>query len=249
LPDPTKDKDYQALPVDHIAEPLWFKGGSASAFQVYREMWTHLNELIVFDDVDDAYKDRRLIQLLKAVCETEDVKKVGWHTANRELEKQAIPVSFKTRSRVCIIANHWRALTEHVGSLMSRGMKVEFAPSVDEVIGYVKKNKIITDAEILKYVDTNRWLMSFMDIRVLEGAVNTKKAKLPWQETLACSLGIRDMLLAHKLEADNSYPTQEARIMEFMRQTGRSRPMYLKAKGEYHELDARRKGKKQQYMA
>jgi hypothetical protein len=226
----TPDPLFEPPPLDHKPEPLIIEGGAVSAFRLYQLLYTHLNETVVLDDVDNAYSDRALVRLLKAVCQSEKVKHVGWYTDSKQLDKKGIPTTFKTKSRVCIIANEWKSLTSHVGSLQSRGVMIDFDPPKEEVFRYIKANKIIKDREVLKYVEDHLWMARRIDIRDLGNAEDAKKKKLDWKDAIATTLGIRDMLLVQELEANKKHATQESRILEFMKLTGLSRPMYFKAK-------------------
>lgn len=231
-----KKKPKESPHAQHVPEPLWIEGGAVSAFKLYQELYIHQDEMVVMDDVDAVYSDRNLVRLLKALCQTEQTKQVGWFTQNTQLDKADIPNVFKTKSRVCIIANHWRTLSEHVGSLISRGVMIQFEPSIKEVFSYIKQNKIITDKEILNYTQKHLWMVSDIDIRHFINAVEAKKAKLDWQLALSQSFGIRDMLLVEALEKDSRFSYGEQRVAEFQRQTNQSRPMYFKAVKKLAEL-------------
>jgi hypothetical protein len=235
------------LPDNHIPEPLYIKGGAVSSFMLYKQLYLHLHETIVLDDVDSIYSDRNLVRLLKALCESEKEKVLGWWTANRQLEAEEIPSEFKTRSRVCIIANRWKELSDHVSSLMSRGVMIRFDPSVGEVFMYIKKQKIITDREILGFVATNLWMIDKVDIRDFINAVDAKKARLDWRDALAQSLGIRDMLIVETLSQNKSFQSNEQRAAEFMRMTGQSRPMYFKASSKLADVKSQKKEKARQH--
>lgn len=245
----TKSKSTEPtekLPDGHVAEPLWIEGGAVSAFKLYQEVYMHLHQPVIMDDVDSVYSDRNLVRLLKALCQTEKVKQVGWHTDSRQLEAKDIPTKFRTRSQVCIIANHWKNLNEHVGSLVSRGVMVDFRPSIQEVFSYLKANKIIKDKDVLKFGEKHLWMLERIDIREFINAEAAKRAKLKWEDALAQSLGIRDMMMVDRLTRDKSYVTTEQRVSEFMRLTGRSRPMFFTAAHKLAEAKADRdnKGKK-----
>lgn len=239
------NKNKEKLPEGHVAEPLWIEGGAVSAFMLYQQLYLHLHELVVMDDIDSVYSDRNLVRLLKALCQSEKIKSIGWWTDSRKLDAKDIPIKFETRSRVCIIANKWRELNEHVGSLMSRGVMIEFCPSPTEVFSYAKNHKIITDKEILGFASQHLWMTQRMDLRDFLNAEEAKKAKLGWQDALAQSMGIRDMLIVKRLSEDKSYHTNEQRVMQFMQMTGLSRPMYFKTQTQLNELTKERQHTKE----
>lgn len=230
---------------DHIPEPLWVEGGSVSAFKLYQNLWYHLHETVVLDDVDSVYTDRLMIRLLKALCQTEREKSIGWHTENSILLDRGIPKTFSTRSRVCIIANRWHTLNEHVGSLTDRGMLIQFEPSPAEVLKFAKTIKFVpvpgtdeyrhVDNEIMKFVDNNLWLVDQISLRDLRSANEAKNAKLDWKAALGNSLEIRELLVYLDLEKGH-YHSEEQRAGIFMERTGLSRPLYFKAKSKVAEI-------------
>ena len=232
-------EDGRVRPLDHIAQPLYLEGGSLSAFKLYQMLFKHLDETIIMDDIDSAVTDRNLVRLLKAVCQTEKLKTIGWHTSTKILENDGIPTAFATRSRACIICNRWETVSEHVESLVSRGIMVKFEPSVVEVHNYVVSNKIVSDREILAFIKTNAWMISSLDIRHLLNAVEAKKAGLNWKQALSESMRIVDLLIVDRLDGEK-HATGEARCMKFMKETGQSRPMYFKAVSILRELKQRR---------
>jgi hypothetical protein len=81
--------------------------GNASAFGIYLLAYQHRHQPLVLDDVDGLYQDRRGVRLFKALCQTDPVKTVSWHTAITSSEPGAIPRQFTTTSKVAIIANQW----------------------------------------------------------------------------------------------------------------------------------------------
>lgn len=226
---------------NHIAEPLWIEGGAVSAFKLYQSLYFHLNELVVMDDVDAVYSDRTLIRLLKCLCQTEDEKTVGWHTDSKQLEGLEVPLRFQTKSRVCIIANRWKTLSEHVGSFKDRGWMVHFKPSPQEVWNYAKAEKVCADAEVTQFVKDHLWMIDQLSLRTFTLAAQAKKAKLEWKDATLESLGIRDECVVASLEKRN-FPTTEARVSEFMKITKQSRPMYFKAAARLRELQDRKHG-------
>lgn len=226
----------QPRPIDHKPFPIWIEGGSVSAFKLFQEIYTHLDEMVILDDVDQVYTDRPVVRLLKSVCQTERVKEISWTTQNRQLADAGIPSTYKCRNRVAIIANHWEKLNEHVGSLNSRGIMLDFKPSIEEVFKYVKDNSIIKDKDILDFVGKNLWLAQSIDIRAFMTSAKIKKSGLPWQDALANSLGIREMLFIHDMNKDKSLSTEEQKATKFKIEFKVSRPKFFDYKKKLEEI-------------
>ena len=55
--------------------------GNASAFGLYQSLYEHQDELTVIDDIDALYSDKSAVRLLKCLCQTDEVKRLGWFSA------------------------------------------------------------------------------------------------------------------------------------------------------------------------
>src|SRR5436305_8055596 len=54
--------------------------GNATAFAIYMEAYFHRDEPIILDDADQLHRDPGGVRLLKALCQSESIKSVGWHS-------------------------------------------------------------------------------------------------------------------------------------------------------------------------
>lgn len=87
-----------------VGDQVGWLAGNVTAFGLYRELYAYRDLPIVLDDVDDIYKERDAVRLLKALCQTETVKQVSWLTATPHLEREGIPRQFTTTSYVALIS-------------------------------------------------------------------------------------------------------------------------------------------------
>jgi hypothetical protein len=46
---------------------------------IYLQAFEFRNQPLILDDIDGLYADRSGIRLLKALCQSEPVKTLGWH--------------------------------------------------------------------------------------------------------------------------------------------------------------------------
>lgn len=113
-------------------EACWIES-NATAFGIYRKLYQHRDQLAVIDDVDSLYSDAAAVRLLKCVCQTDEKKNVGWHTASANPASLELPESFDTSSRVCIIANDWKSLNANTAAVEDRGHLVFFEPTNEEI--------------------------------------------------------------------------------------------------------------------
>src|SRR4051812_19598988 len=125
----------------------WIEG-QATAFGLFRALYSHRDEPVVLDDLDGLFADRDAVRLLKALCQTETVKELSWHT--RAAEQAGLPDVFPTRSRVVVIANEWRTLNANVAAVEDRGHALAFEPSPVEV--HKKVVSWFSDSDIYNFI-------------------------------------------------------------------------------------------------
>ncbi len=94
---------------------------------------------ILVDDVDGLLRNDDTISLLKMFCETTPSKEIAWLTTHNLLAQQNIPQRYETKSKVCILTNSFKELTEKVSALKDRGWHVYFNPTDEEVLGKIKE--------------------------------------------------------------------------------------------------------------
>ena len=86
-----------------LTGPVCWIGGQATPLGIYLLAYEHRHQPIVLDDVDGLYADRNGIRLLKALCQTEKQKTLGWHTEAAVLQRLDIPHQFTTTSRLALV--------------------------------------------------------------------------------------------------------------------------------------------------
>jgi len=199
--------------------------GNLSAFEFYKLLYQHQDELFVLDDVDSLYGDRAFIRLLKQACQTTPVKTVSWRTRHSDLGDEGVPVEFETKSRFVIIANDWRTLNRNVAAIEDRGLLIDFAPSPEDIHKYVET--WFDDQEVLDFVW--KWLpyVRTVSARLYITASQLREGNLDWQRTVLDTMGIdsNTRLLVDLQVLD--IPT-EAKVDEYTRLTGRSRATYFR---------------------
>jgi hypothetical protein len=199
---------------------IWIEGGSFSAFQLFLDLYKYKDRTLALDDADQLWTDRTSVRLLKALCQTEKARVIGWHTAHARLRAESIPQEFVTTSRVVVIANHWKEINEHVLSLQDRGLAITFSPTVDEVLR--EGQTWFRDEEVLAWIAQHRPFIQSLSMRALVVASEMRIAGLSnWPDALKDSLGIRDMMIVNDLLSDRSFISDEARIVRFSELTAR----------------------------
>ena len=137
--------------------------------------YRHRDELVVIDDVDSLYSSRNSIRLLKCLCQTEEEKRLAWHSAATGLKREGIPREFSTKSRVIIIANDWRILNRNVEAVQDRGHMLLFEPPPKEV--HAEVAKWFDDTEILDWFKKNLPLFEHLSMREFGPGRRTKASR------------------------------------------------------------------------
>lgn len=224
------------------------KGGNVTPFHLYRTLWEKRDETIFFDDVDNVYRDRHIIQMLKSVCETKEVKTITWNTSATTLDKDDIPHAFETRSRAFVIANTDLGIPPFFRSLQDRGLLIDFRPSFDEVMKVART--FFKDRTILNYVEGKQDYIAHLSLRELVNAKAMKDSGSPsWRKALDQSLHIEEMVLIEKLMTDRRYATlaneKKAQLFAEMTvgegQIARRRSTFYKLLREYEEMQVQKK--------
>lgn len=204
--------------------------GNLTAFQLYKLLHKHRDELIVIDDVDSLYADRAAVRLLKQACQTSKVKTVSWHSSHHAIGE--VPAEFETESRFVIIANQWKTLNQNVSAIEDRGILIRFEPSAAEVHDYV--SEWFVDDEVLTFISTLLPLAKTASARIYMIASELRQANLDWKRAIGESLGIthRAALLID-IESSGASPKEKAR--RYQEETGLSQPTYYRDKCKFQQ--------------
>jgi hypothetical protein len=180
------------------------------------------------DDVDSLLGDADAIRLLKGLCQTREIKTVGWLSCNPMLRKMGVPLSFETSSRVLIIANEWKSLNQNVAALEDRAHVVLFGPSALEV--HVQVAEWFQDQEVFDYIAEWLHLIKTPSMRRYVKALELKDTVLDWRDLFLRQLLTDDALVVARLLSDPTFSSEEARVKAFMATTKRCRATYFNIK-------------------
>lgn len=207
-----------------VGDQVGWLAGNVTAFGLYRELYAYRDLPIVLDDVDDIYKERDAIRLLKALCQTEAVKQVSWLTATPHLEREGIPRQFTTTSHVALITNQWKTLDAHVAALEDRGHLIDFAPGALDV--HAKVAEWFWDQEVFDFVGHHLHLMKLPSMRTYRLAWEKKQAGLDWKGFVLSRCLTGSALEVAKLLADPTLSKRE-RVQRFVQEGYGCRSAYF----------------------
>jgi hypothetical protein len=193
---------------------------------IYLEAYAHRHHPLVLDDIDGLYADRGGIRLLKALCQSEPIKTLSWHTATPILRRREVPSHFTTSSRVALIGNDWKTLNADVAALEDRGHVLVFEPSALEV--HRRAACWFWDQEIFEFVATHLHLMAQPSLRVYRHAWELKQAGLDWRLAVLSLCLTGPALLVARLKADPSFASEAARVRAFIAAGAGCRATYFR---------------------
>jgi hypothetical protein len=151
--------------------------GSASTPGIYRVLYEHRKDILLFDDSDGALADQDSRNLFKAASDTKKVRKIAWMKAGKQYVDPAdldddeegssdlLPRYFDFTGKIIFISNLKLDKLDPDGALRTRGFVVNIDPTDEEVYKYMGRivNKIqldvdytLTDAQRQEVIDVLR---------------------------------------------------------------------------------------------
>jgi hypothetical protein len=188
--------------------------GQATPLGIYLEAYAYRDQPLVLDDIDGLYADRSGIRLLKALCQSEPVKTLGWYTATPILELRDVPQQFTTTSQVALIGNDWKTLNADVAALEDRGHVLVFEPTALEVHRHAAV--WFWDQQIFDFVAAQLHLIEQHSLRTYRQAWELKQARLDWRRAVLSRCLSGPALLVARLKGDLSFSSEAARVRAFI---------------------------------
>lgn len=137
----------------------YFKNtGSASAAGMYSLLFRYKNDIVFFDDSDDALKDQESRNLLKAATDTKKIRKLVWNKMGKNvvdgdemtdeeiLDQGLIPRFFEFTGKVIFISNLELDKLDPDGALRTRAFIINIDPTEVEIYDFMEK--IVGDIEL-----------------------------------------------------------------------------------------------------
>jgi hypothetical protein len=207
--------------------------GHATAFIFYKMLYDHLDELVVIDDADTLYQDKKCQPLLKCLCETSDRKTMAWHS--RSIDEDEYPRSYVTTSKVAILCNEWQTVSQNMKAIVDRGIYLNFVPTALEVHRMVGNGSWLNDNETYGFVEKHLRLIGRPSMRYYDKIKQLRTSGVSNWRDLALNmlnpdLDSKAMEVVSKLLADDSFKQESKRVDAFIRLTKLSRATYFRYK-------------------
>ncbi len=142
----------------------YFKNtGTASAAGIYSLLFKNQNEIILFDDSDDALKDQEARNIFKAATDTKKVRKLVWNKMGKNvvepdeyedpqelIDANLIPRYFNFTGKVIFISNLKMDKLDPDGALRTRAFMIEIDPTESEIYDFMETivGKIKLDGDL-----------------------------------------------------------------------------------------------------
>ena len=182
--------------------------GTSSPFGLYRALYHHRNQIVVFDDCDAILKDDVASNILKAALDSYDVREITWMSKstfnpgdmseeeieNKIVEEGKYPSKFEFRGQIIFISNIHKSKIEQ--AVISRSMTIDITLESKDVF---KRMETILDniekdtpmqlkKEVLEYLkdEYNPGVGSQANMRTLLAAMKCRKSGSPnWKRLVS----------------------------------------------------------------
>lgn len=125
--------------------------GSATPAGIYRILFQHRKDILLFDDSDGAVADQDGRNLFKAASDTKKKRKLSWQKGGKnyvdpddynwdeEGDQDELPRSFDFEGKIIFISNLPLSKLDPDGALRTRGFIINVDPTDQEMLDFMKK--------------------------------------------------------------------------------------------------------------
>ena len=142
----------------------YFKNtGTASAAGIYSLLFKYQNDIVLFDDSDDALKDQEARNMFKAATDTKKVRKLVWNKMGKNvvepdeyedpqelIDDGKIPRFFEFTGKIIFISNLKMDKLDPDGAIRTRAFMIEIDPTDIEIYDFMESivDKIKLDGDL-----------------------------------------------------------------------------------------------------
>ncbi len=215
---------------------FYYVSGYTTPLELYKTLYRHKDELIVFDDIEGLFTDKISVALLKSALfgVTAGKRVVSYLTSKNLFD---VPRAFEFTGKIVILANQVSGnRNENFRALMSRLPHYTLRFSFEEIIDISNKiiqssnlpddakqvafsyvNQEIRESDFFNFRELNR-LIAFLGYNPVKGlAMYTASRNIDDELKLVCEL------------VNSEMPVEE-QVKSFTEQTGKSRRTYFRLK-------------------
>lgn len=170
--------------------------GSATPVGIYRILYNHRRDIVLFDDSDSAFNDQEGRNLFKAASDTKKVRKISWMKGGKNFvdpadfdednEDETLPRYFEFTGKIIFISNLPLNKLDPDGALRTRGYVMNVDPTNEEIYDFMLKiaDKIPLDVdytlspakrqEVVEVLKSRKTAEKTANLRSLVRALNTR---------------------------------------------------------------------------
>lgn len=170
--------------------------GSATPVGIYRILYTHRKDIVLFDDSDSALNDQEGRNLFKAAADTKKVRKISWMKGGKnfvdpsefdeDADDDTLPRHFEFTGKIIFISNLPLNKLDPDGALQTRGYVLNVDPTNEEIYEFMAKiaDKIPLDVdydldtkkrlEVVEALKSRKIAEKKANLRSLVRALNTR---------------------------------------------------------------------------
>ena len=170
--------------------------GSATPSGIYRMMFEHRNDILLFDDSDSALNDQEGRNLFKAAADTNKRRKISWMKGGKNFvdpsdfdedsDDDTLPRYFDFTGKIIFISNMPLNKLDPDGALRTRGFIINVDPTNEEIYDFMMKicTKIELDVdytmstaarqEVVDILRTRKVMDKSVNLRQLVRGLNTR---------------------------------------------------------------------------
>lgn len=153
--------------------------GFSTAKGLYRKLYEHSDELLVFDDCDEVLNNDVAKNILKSALDSYDIRIVSWVTNAID---DTLPNSFQFNGRIIFISNMSSSKID--GALLSRSLTIDLTMSTEDKIermrGLVGKMSKHLDTDFkmdcIDLIDNNKDKIKNLNLRTLIKTIKIREA-------------------------------------------------------------------------
>lgn len=204
--------------VRDITDVLRFDG-HMTPFRAFQLGYENPHYNIIWDDMDDIFKNKQMVKLLKQFCELDDPKHICFGTTRQHEAEDA----YAFYGNNMVILNDLRKVGKNLRALLTRFLIVRFVPSRLEVMNQLRK--FAKDKEIVG--ELSRWLhvLREFNFRMYVHLERMKQASMDWRNYFYMGIHPR---FAEIYALLSTFKTEKERITHF--NGGRTQYYYWKKK-------------------
>ncbi|MEK6829430.1 MAG: hypothetical protein AABY15_04835 [Nanoarchaeota archaeon] len=220
-----------------------YEAGYTTPLAFYKFLYAHRNKkLLILDDVEGLFNDRKGIGILKnAFWDTDGKRLVFYDTTSDKLN---IPSVFQLNANLIVLCNKIENKEDlNVSALISRALCYEVNFTYEQKVEIMKRliqQKGLTPAQqetILRLIEKGTTIATKnFNLRTLEKVISLVKYDPQQAEALFKEIVEIDEAVLAFLEISKNLTTEQVKIQQFKEKTGLSRATYFRLKKKYQSL-------------